>query len=228
MEEPVRKSVLEHSREIKRFHLCRLIFCAKITSCEDIIQLFDASIKEKLQHITGLLLIYSDFIINLIEASEDEIFRFCNEIFTSNTEIIANAKCLYVQNDSKKRFFQKWHYKRMNDHTLKEAKLKIIDDTFENASSICKTIILDLHKLYTELWDTYVLKNDQSFIEQLDLISKNGHSSIPSKSNVEYVLQSRWGCNLATLAKDYYQLRYPCNFDDYSIVSAIIEEIKYK
>lgn len=156
----MRKSVLDRVRESKRFHLYRLIFCAKITNYENIVQLFNAAIKERYsQHVTGLLLVYSDFVIHLIEGSEDEVFRLCNEIFTANAEIITNTKCLYVQSNSKKRFFQKWYFKRMNDCTLKDEEPETFEDTFENACNIYKIITLNLHKLYTELWNWYRLKN---------------------------------------------------------------------
>lgn len=159
MEEPVRKSVLDQIRETGRSNLCRLIFCAKITSCAHTVRLFDIAIKEKSsQHITGLLLVYSNFVIHILEASEYEIFRFCNDIFSANSEIITNVKCLYVQNGTK-RFFKKWHSKKMNDRALRDEEFETIEDNFENASNICKTMVLDLHKLYIELWNTWRLKN---------------------------------------------------------------------
>lgn len=159
MEEPVRKSALDHIREIKRFNLCRLIFCAKVKNGEDIIQLFDVIIKEKFsQRITGLFLIYSDFVIHLIEAAEDDVFRLCNEVFNNVSKIMTNIKCLYIQNDAK-RFFKKWHFKIMKDCTLKDEKLETIEDSFENVSTIHKNIILNLHKLYNQLWNICRLKN---------------------------------------------------------------------
>ena len=69
------------------------------------------------------------------------------------------------------------------------------------------------------------LSLQHNFIEELDLISRNGHSNIPSKLNIEFVLKSCWGYDLAALAKDYCNLKYPCNFDDFSPVSEIIQHI---
>ncbi|XP_053983154.1 uncharacterized protein LOC128878724 [Hylaeus volcanicus] len=227
MEEPVRKSVLDYIRKIKKYSLCRLIFCAKATNCEEIVRLFEYAITEKFsQRITGLLLVYSDFMIHLIEGAEDDVFRLCNEVFANSSGVITNNKCLYVQNGAKQ-FFQKWHYKRLNNYNSNVKELEEIEDSFENISTIHKTMILNLHKLYTELWNVHHSKSYQSFIEQLNLISRKGHLNIPSKSNMEFVLRSRWGYDLMTLAKDYCNLKYPYSFDDYSPVSEIIHEIKY-
>nr|XP_033335048.1 uncharacterized protein LOC117225518 [Megalopta genalis] len=229
MEEPVRKSVLDSFREIKKFYVCRLIFCSKITNCENIAQLFDTAIKEKnSQYITGLLFIYSDYVIHLIEGLEDELLQLCNEVFITSPDIITNVKCLYIQNDAKNRFFKKWHFKRMNYCDSKTEEFYMSDDTFENISRVHETIILNLHKLYIELWNMYRLKNHQKFIEELDLISREGHTYIPSKASIELVLKSLWGYDLKTLVMDYCDLKHPINFDDYSQISEMIQEINYR
>ncbi|CAK9828288.1 hypothetical protein ANTRET_LOCUS5844 [Anthophora retusa] len=207
--------------------VCRLIFCAEITDCENIAQLFDNVIKKNFsQSITGLLLIYFDFVVHLIEGVEDDVFRLCHEVFTINPEIMTNIKCLYIQNNAK-RFFQKWYFKRMSDHTLKNNELENLEDNFENASGIYKTTILNLCKLYIELWNTWRLKNDEILFNQLSLMSVKGHPNIPSKGDIKFVLRSCWGYNLVTLVKDYNTLNYPSNFDDYSSISEIIQEIDY-
>ncbi|XP_031838507.1 uncharacterized protein LOC116429567 [Nomia melanderi] len=228
MEEPVRKSVLDFFRENKKLSLCRLIFCARITNCEDVAVLFDTVIKGKSpQHITGLLLIYSHYVIHLLEVSEDNLFQLCNEMFTTSPGIMTNIKCLYIQNDAKNRYFRKWHFKRMSDSASKTEKLDAFDDTFRNVSRIHETIILNLHKLYIRLWNICRLKNHQNFIEELDLIAREDHPYIPSKASIEVVLKSRWGYDMTTLVKDYCNLKYPMNFDDYSQISEIIQEIDY-
>ncbi|XP_043264899.1 uncharacterized protein LOC122404743 [Colletes gigas] len=227
MDEPVRKCVLDYIREIRRFKFCRLIFCAKVTNCDDIEQLFDTAIKKKfLERITGLLLIYPGIVIHLVEAVEDDVFRLCNEVSTNNPDVIINAKCLYMQSGAK-RFFQKWHSARINNCSSNDKEFETIDDSFENVSSIHTAMILNLHKLYTELWNIRRLKSYENFIEHLDLISRKGHLNVPLESNIEIVLKSRWGYNLMTLAKDYCDLKYQYNFDDYSPVSEIIHDINY-
>ncbi|XP_076649002.1 uncharacterized protein LOC143356854 [Halictus rubicundus] len=228
MEEPVRKSLLDSIREVKKRNICRLIYCAKITNCEHIAPLFDTTIKDKSsQYITGILFVYSDYVIHLIEGLEDDLFQLCNEVFIISPDIIINIKCLYIQNDSKNRFFKKWHFKRMNYCDSKTEKLDMFDDTFENISNIYKTVILNLHKLYIELWNVYRFKNHQKFIEELDSVSREGHPCIPSKANIEIILKSRWGYDLRTLVKDYCDLKYPINFDDYSQISKMIQDINY-
>lgn len=140
--------------------VCRLIFCAKIADYENIIQLFDNLIKKNItQHITGLLLVYSDFMIHLIEASEDDIFQLCHKVFTNNSSIITNVKCLYMQNNAKKRFFKEWCSKKMKDNTLEDDELKELEDNFENVSSTYKAVVVDLFKLYIELWHKLQLRN---------------------------------------------------------------------
>ncbi|XP_068966281.1 uncharacterized protein [Bombus flavifrons] len=206
----------------------RLIFCAKITDCENIVQVFDNSIKKNItQHITGLLLVYSDFVIHLIESSEDDGFRLCHEVLINNSGIMTDIKCLYIQNDANKRFFKKWYFRRMNDDALKNDELEKLEDSFENICSIYEVIILNLFKLYIELWNKWKLENYENFNEYLDLIAVNGHLNIPSRRNIKLVLQSVWGYNLTSLVKDYYSLNYASNFDDYSSVSEIIQEIDY-
>lgn len=138
----------------------RLIFCAKITDYENIIQVFDNSIKKNItRHITGLLLVYSDFVIHLIESSEDGGFQLCHEVFINNSGIMTDIKCLYIQNDANKRFFKKWYFQRMNDDALKNDELEKLEDSFENICSIYEVIILNLFKLYIELWNKWKLEN---------------------------------------------------------------------
>lgn len=138
----------------------RLIFCAKITDCENIVEVFDNSIKKNItQHITGLLLVYSDFVIHLIESLEDDGFRLCHEVLINNSGIMTDIKCLYVQNDANKRFFKKWYFQRMNDDALKNDELEKLEDNFENICSIYEVIILNLFKLYIELWNKWKLEN---------------------------------------------------------------------
>ncbi|CAK9828289.1 hypothetical protein ANTRET_LOCUS5844 [Anthophora retusa] len=115
----------------------------------------------------------------------------------------------------------------MSDHTLKNNELENLEDNFENASGIYKTTILNLCKLYIELWNTWRLKNDEILFNQLSLMSVKGHPNIPSKGDIKFVLRSCWGYNLVTLVKDYNTLNYPSNFDDYSSISEIIQEIDY-
>ncbi|XP_043512913.1 uncharacterized protein LOC122530213 [Frieseomelitta varia] len=209
--------------------VCKLIFCAKIVDCESIIQLFDNLIKKNItQHITGLLLVYSDFMIHLIEASEDDVFQLCHEVFTNNSSIITNVKCLYMQNNAKKRFFKEWYFKKMKDNTLKDDKLKELEDNFENVSSTYKAVVVDLFKLYIELWHKLQLRNYENFNEYLDIITVNGYPNIPSRRNIKFILQSVWGYNLTTLIENYYNLNYVSNFDNYSSVSEMIQEIKHK
>ncbi|XP_076291399.1 uncharacterized protein LOC143214352 [Lasioglossum baleicum] len=229
MEEPVRKSVLDSIREVKKRNICRLIYCAKFTNCEDIAPLFDTAIKDRSsQYITGLLFVYSDYVIHLIEGLDDDLFQLCNEVFIKNPDIATNVKCLYIQNDCKNRFFKKWHFKRIIIYcNTKTESLGMFDDTFENISNIHKTVILNLHKLYIELWNVYRFKNHQKFIEELDLVSREGHPCIPSKADIEIILRSRWGYDLKTLVKDYCDLKYPTNFDDYSQITKMIQEIHY-
>lgn len=147
-----RKCISYYNSEMNTF-VCRLIFCAKIADYENIIQLFDNLVKKNVtQHFTGLLLVYSDFMIHLIEASEDDIFELCREVFTNNSSIITNIKCLYMQNNAKKRFFKEWYFKKMKDNTLDDDKLKELEDNFENVSSTYEAVVVNLFKLYIELW----------------------------------------------------------------------------
>ncbi|XP_078047239.1 uncharacterized protein LOC144475325 [Augochlora pura] len=101
------------------------------------------------------------------------------------------------------------------------------DDTFENISTVHETIILNLHKLYIKLWNVNRLTNHQKFIEELDLIAREGHPYIPSKASIKIVLKSLWGYDLETLVMDYCDLKHSINFDDYSQISEMIQEINY-
>ncbi|CAD1468208.1 unnamed protein product, partial [Heterotrigona itama] len=206
--------------------VCRLIFCAKIADYENIIHLFDNLIKKNItQHITGLLLVYSDFMIHLIEASEEDIFQLCREVFTNNSSRMTNIKCLYMQNNAKKRFFKEWYFKKMKNNTLEDDKLKELEDNFENVSSTYEAVVGNLFKLYIKLWHKLRLGSYENFNEYLDLIVVNGHPNIPSRRNIKFILQSVWGYNLTTLVENYYNLNYFSNFDDYSSVSEMIQEI---
>ncbi|XP_012152447.2 uncharacterized protein LOC105664084 [Megachile rotundata] len=220
--EVARISVLDYIREMKKPTVCRLILCAKITNNEKIIKWINLVMKENsTEHVTGLLLINSDFLIHLIEASEDEVFQLCNKLFLINSSVVKNIKCIYIQNNAK-RLFEAWYFRKLNDKIFKGD--ETCEDTFETASSTYKKIILNLHKLY---WELRNVTNREILIEQLDLISTKGHSCIPSMKDIEFVLQSSWGYDLTKLINDYFNLNYSCNFDDYSQVSEMVQEIKY-
>lgn len=159
MENTWGKSVLQYIEEKGTSNVCRLIFCARIADCKNIAETFERRTKNCTQLITGLLFIYSDFIIHLIEGLEDDVFQLCREVFTINPETITNIKCLYMQSDAKKRFFDEWYYRRMNDNALNLNTSKNVTDNFENASNTYRRIVLNLCDLYTELWNISKLKN---------------------------------------------------------------------
>ncbi|KAK1126001.1 hypothetical protein K0M31_005532 [Melipona bicolor] len=114
----------------------------------------------------------------------------------------------------------------MKDNTLEDDKLKELEDNFENVSSTYEAVIVDLFKLYIELWHKLQLGNE-NFNEYLDIIAVNGHPNSPSRRNVKFILQSVWGYNLTTLIENYFNLNYVFNFDDYSSVSEMIQEINH-
>ncbi|KAK9306680.1 hypothetical protein QLX08_002612 [Tetragonisca angustula] len=116
----------------------------------------------------------------------------------------------------------------MKDNTLEDDKLKELEDNFENVSSTYKAVVVDLFKLYIELWHKLQLRNYENFNEYLDLIAVNGHPNIPSRRNIKFILQSVWGYNFTTLTENYCNLNYVFNFDNYSSVSEMIQEINHK
>lgn len=76
------------------------------------------------------------------------------------------------------------------------------------------------------LLSKYLLQ--ENFDEYLDVIAVNGHPNIPSRKNIKFILQSVWGYNLTTLIENYCNLNYVPNFDNYSSVSEMIQEINHK
>lgn len=141
---------------------CRLIFCARITNAAEVARLFHNAMDKNnaMQPISGLLLVYSDFIIHLIEGTEDDVLRLCQLAFTVSPTAMTNVKCLYVQSSSKKRFFEKWYCKRMDDDSLNDDDAsEKLEDNLENAGVIYKTMVLNLCKLYSELSDIQQLRS---------------------------------------------------------------------
>lgn len=179
-----------------------------------------------MQPISGLLLVYSDFIIHLIEGTEDDVLRLCQLAFTVSPTAMTNVKCLYVQSSSKKRFFEKWYCKRMDDDSLNDDDAsEKLEDNLENAGVIYKTMVLNLCKLYSELSDIQQLRSCDNFTECLDPVIVKGNPNVPSKTEIQFVLESCWGHDLVTIANNYQNLDYASNFDDYSLASEVLQDI---
>ncbi|XP_017890455.1 uncharacterized protein LOC108631215 [Ceratina calcarata] len=209
---------------------CRLIFSARTTNTMEVARLFNNAIDKNngKRSISGLLLIYTDFIIHLIEGTEDDVLRLCHDAFAIDSTAMTNVKCLYLQSDAKKRFFEKWCWKRMNDDVLNDDASTKLEDNFENATVAFKTMILNLCKLYAELSTIQRSMNHDNFTEHLDLVIVKGNPNVPSKRDVEFVLESRWGYDLVTLVNHYHNLNCASNFDDYSLASEVLQDIHRK
>lgn len=157
MEEPQRRSMLNFVEGNRVSDICRLVYCAKINeSSENVLKAFSTAAKEYFsESVTGLLLIYPQYMIHLIEGPEEEIFQLCRHLFDKCYRFIESTKCFPVQVEIVGRFFDKWYARKASEYyhsrTDKLSTNNILDDNFENASAIYKKTLINLYKFYREL-----------------------------------------------------------------------------
>ncbi|XP_015595474.1 uncharacterized protein LOC107267838 [Cephus cinctus] len=217
MEEPKRRSVLDFMRSGRRLDTCRLVFCAKITvPAEEILKVYTAFAKETFPDtVSGLLLVYPDYVLHLIESSEDEIFQLCLNFQNIHPNCLGVSRCFPVQTDVRNRFFDRWYAIRVITYNLTDADTALVNvkDNFEDITKIYKETVVGLYRLYHELRMCNVTSTVR-FMEKLESLKEDGHPLLPQDTALEFILNSRWGDSLQTLIDNYWNPTYPDENDD--------------
>lgn len=154
----------EHAENLD---LCRLIILVKTEAdCEQVVKLIQNTIKiGEPQTITGFLLISSEYMIYLLESTEDNVFQSCNEVFVSNSEIFVHVKCVDLQNSVKNKLFNKWYTRKIPIHDSKEVgDTEDLQDNRETIETFRKTVAANLYELFQELSNACTSKNHVSVL----------------------------------------------------------------
>lgn len=138
---------------VRNLDLCQLLILAKTeVDYESVVKLFQSSVQRGSQTITGFLLKNAEYIIYLLESKEDDLFRTCNEMFTSNLETFVHVKCLDIQNSVNDRLFNKWYTRKISiNNSGSTGEVKVYNDDPKTIEMLRKTMTTNLYKLFTEL-----------------------------------------------------------------------------
>ncbi|XP_020709025.2 uncharacterized protein LOC110117103 [Athalia rosae] len=221
MEAPQRKSMLNFVEGNRVSDICRLVYCAKMKSqfSENVLKSLNTSTKEyniSSDFITGLLLVYPNCMVHLIEAPEEEIFQLCRHLFITCSHLIGQTKCFPIQVEVVGRFFDKWYARKASQSQVNWAEVPegekgrvCLEDHFENASKIYETTLINLYKFYKEL-RLLSNKNHTMMVEQLEALNEDGHPLLPDGATMDFILNSSWGQSLEEITNRFL---YPVSID---------------
>lgn len=153
MEERRTYSVLDFVRSQKSSDLCRFIFCARITSPDELLRLFARCRNESsASSVTGLLLVYQRYVVHLLEAPEDETFEMCSRFVDAEPSCLGDSKCFPTQANVDERFFDKWRARKIagDCETVEKYDDEVVE-SFEAAKDIYCKLFEDLHGFCDEL-----------------------------------------------------------------------------
>ena len=145
-------SVLDFVRSQKDSALCRFIFCGSTTfTSEQTLKLFSHYAKDNFgaNSVTGLLLVYPEHIVHLLESAEDKIFQVCSDFANVQPKWLEDCKCFPIDITIGERFFGKWHARKIigncNNETLKT------NEDLENVKEIYYKLVNNLYSFCNEL-----------------------------------------------------------------------------
>ncbi|CAD6221340.1 GSCOCG00005156001-RA-CDS [Cotesia congregata] len=169
----------------------KLIIFAKIESSNETIKLFEDTVKEYSDKITGLLLLYSNYILCLIESTEEVVYEFGSNILCN----LNFCKCFPIHYSDTGRFFYKWYYREIVSKSKNSASLNI-KDIYNNA-------IINIYKFYWELTITQFIE------EKLDVLAREGNDRLPSGEILELLISNPSGYDLKSVIDNYYNNSEP-------------------
>ncbi|XP_046587883.1 uncharacterized protein LOC124293028 [Neodiprion lecontei] len=207
MEEPERKSMLHFVESNRASDICRLIYCAKTNESSDhVLKAFSLAAKEySSEAVTGLLLVYPQYLVHLIEAPEEEIFQLCRYLFVKCSPFTGRTKCFPAQVEAGGRFFNKWYGRKASEYNFTQEKQPPndnLEDNFEIASTTYKRTLLNLYQFYREL-RLLSDKNHKLMVERLESLNEDGHRLLACSATMEFILNSRWGQSVQELTDHF-------------------------
>lgn len=140
MNAPLKRTIFDIINKKKL--VFKLIIFAKIKSSNKTIKLFEDIVKKYSDKITGLLLLYSNYILCLIESTEEVVYEFGSNILC-NPENLNLCKCFPIHFSDAGRFFPRWYCREIISKSKNSASSDI-KDIYNNA-------FINIYKFYWEL-----------------------------------------------------------------------------
>lgn len=149
MEKPVKRTILDLLGE-KKPQICQLIVFTKITSSSDtVLNFFTHYFKNNyVDKVSGLLIVYPNYLTLLIESEEEIVFQVCRELLDNDLSDLKDARHFPININTTGRLFPHWYAKKITLHDFPSAENSIFD--VKNIEPIYVEVLEQLYKFYSQ------------------------------------------------------------------------------
>lgn len=168
MNAPNTRSILDYVGLKKNSELCRFVYFGSTRlAADEILKFFGKYARENFADgaVTGLMLVYPNFMIHLMESSEQEIFQACSCLINFEPKILGLCKYFPMETSvgADERFFEKWYGRKVIDDDDDDEKSgsginndgdDVVAEDFESFERVTNTygsLMKSLYALYEEL-----------------------------------------------------------------------------
>ncbi|XP_043280918.1 uncharacterized protein [Venturia canescens] len=207
MEEVNTRSIFGHVSLENKSELCRLLFFGEIElSNDDVLKIYCEYAREHFSdRVTGLMLVYPNYMIHLMESTEEEIFQACLCLTNFKPKLLGISKYFPMEISVGERFFKKWYGRKVVDSLGSENPCKEIDrENFEEVTNAYRNLMKNLYTFYNELRDVKT-KSHACLMKRLeDLASVGDTTHLPEEKTIKVLVESSWGESLEQIVDDYW------------------------